>query len=472
MGSSMRLSGYGSNFWEKAARVVGICLALLLGDAGAFAQSSSDGGQAQLEQRKAELFQRMLRDPSNLDVSFAYADVAAKLGDNEGAVSALERMLLFNPNLPRVDLELGVLYFRMGSFDIARSYFDKALAANPPDAVKSRIAEYESRIASEQSGTQIAGSLFFGAQYQSDANVAPASPLVHSPIGDVLLSPQFVKRHDINLFAAGNVAFSYDLGTQDRDTLEVGANSFVNHYFRVGRLDLDFGEVTFGPRLRFPEPNLPWAQSATLKPYVIVNEVGLGENQYFHTYGTGLEGTAVFPEGIQVRSTFEFRQKYFTNAPDRPISTGLDGSDKLVTLFVSKSLTPNSALGVELNYLDQDTRFAFYANKSYSAALSYHVRYDDPTGFIPGPWETTVFGSRSWAYYNAPDPCCSTSGVLGAPGFSDRFDRHWRAGVTQTFQLTPTFALVAQLQRDIVSSDLPIYAYTGNSALIGAQIKF
>src|SRR6185312_16210556 len=238
------------------------------------------------------------------------------------------------------------------------------------------------------------------------------------------------------------------------------------------RLDLDFGEVTFGPRLPFPEPNLPWAQSATLKPYVIVNEVGLGENQYFHTYGTGLEGTAVFPEGIQVRSTFEFRQKYFTNAPDRPISTGLDGSDKLVTLFVSKSLTPNSALGVELNYLDQDTRFAFYANKSYSAALSYHVRYDDPTGFIPGPWETTVFGSRSWAYYNAPDPCCSTSGVLGAPGFSDRFDRHWRAGVTQTFQLTPTFAIVAQLQRDIVSSDLPIYAYTGNSALIGAQIKF
>jgi hypothetical protein len=32
--------------------------------------------------------------------------------------------------------------------------------------------------------------------------------------------------------------------------------------------------------------------------------------------------------------------------------------------------------------------------------------------------------------------------------------------------------VIAQLQRDIVSSDLPIYAYTTNSALIGAQIKF
>ena len=61
----------------------------------------------------------------------------------------------------------------------------------------------------------------------------------------------------------------------------------------------------------------------------------------------------------------------------------------------------------------------------------------------------------------------------GAPGLSRAgYDRHWRFGVTQTFQLTPTFAIVAQLQRDIVSSDLPLYAYTSNSVLIGAQIKF
>ena len=46
-------------------------------------------------------------------------------------VAALERMLLFNPNLARVDLELGALYFRMGSFEMARSYFDKALAQTP-----------------------------------------------------------------------------------------------------------------------------------------------------------------------------------------------------------------------------------------------------------------------------------------------------------------------------------------------------
>jgi tetratricopeptide (TPR) repeat protein len=449
-------------------------LVFALGIAAAAADDPTDTDKSQLQQRKEALFQQMLHDPSNLDVTFAYADAAAKLGDNEGAVSALERMLLFNPDLPRVDLELGVLYFRMGSFDTARSYFDKAAAANPPEEVKTRIVEYEAQIAKQQSVAQVSGSIVFGAQYQSDANVAPGSAMIISPItGQLLsLSPQFVKQHDVNLFAAGNLLFSYDLGTQDHDTLEVGANTYVNHYLSIHHFDLDFGEVTVGPRLRFPNPGLPWVESATLKPYLIANEVGLGENQYFATYGTGLEATAALPWDIEVKSTFEFRQKYFSNAPDRPLSTGLDGNDKLVSLFATKALTPNSALGVELDYLDQDTAFAFYANKTYSTALSYRVRYADPTGLLRAPWETTLFGSRSWGFYNAPDPCCVTGGTALAPGFSDRFDRHWRFGLTQTFTINDTFAVIAQLQRDIVSSDLPIYAYTTNSALIGAQIKF
>src|SRR5437773_1589349 len=110
------------------------------------AQEISAAERTQLEAQKAALFQKMLRDPANLDTAFAYADVSAKLGDNEAAVSALERMLLFNPNLPRVQLELGALYFRMGSYDSARTYFERAAAANPPDDVKERIRTYLSEI--------------------------------------------------------------------------------------------------------------------------------------------------------------------------------------------------------------------------------------------------------------------------------------------------------------------------------------
>ena len=74
------------------------------------------------------LFKRMYADPSNLDVTFQFAELATKLGDYEAAIGALERMLYFNPNLPRVKLELGVLYHRIGGLKVAKSYFEQALA--------------------------------------------------------------------------------------------------------------------------------------------------------------------------------------------------------------------------------------------------------------------------------------------------------------------------------------------------------
>ena len=55
---------------------------------------------------------------------------------------------------------------------------------------------------------------------------------------------------------------------------------------------------------------------------------------------------------------------------------------------------------------------------------------------------------------------------------SDRNDRRWRFGVAQAFRLTPDVAIVLQVQRDIVSSNLSLYAYTSNSVLVGPQIRF
>ena len=438
----------------------------------AAAQNSAGADQAALEAKKATLFQQLLADPANLDVTFAYAETAAQLGDNEAAVSALERMLLFNPDLPRVDLELGALYFRMGSFEIAQSYFEKALAANPPPEVKARVDRYVAQIAREEAPSRLTGYLLLGAQYQSDANVAPGSATIESPIGPLLLSSQFVKMRDENLFLTGSALYSYDLGTQNRDALEVIGTGFVQHYFRVQRLSLDLGELTAGPRFRIPEPNLPGVAAVSLKPYAIINEVGLGQQQYFDTIGGGIEGTAALWQDVAVKLSFEFRHKTFTNQPDRPSSTGLNGDDKLVSLVVSKPLTANSVLLFQFAYLDQETRFAYYGNQSYAALASYSIVYDDPTGIIRLPWQTTFVISRAYSLYDGPDPCCNTSGNPAVFSSSSRYDRHWRLGVTQTFQVASNIDLLLQVQRDVVSSNLSLYGYTSNSVLVGPQIRF
>jgi Tetratricopeptide repeat len=448
-----------------------LVLALAIAVATVCPAFADDQDQAALERKKEQLFERMLANPADLDVLFAYADVSAKLGDSEAAISALQQMLLFNPNLPRVDLELGALYFRLGSLDVARSYFQKAADAHPPPEVQQRIDKYMAQIGKQNAQTQLTGYFFFGAQYQSDANIAPANSMIVSPIGPVLLNQQFVKESDFDIFASGSLLYTYDFGDQNHDTLEVAGHGLVNHYMKVGRLDLDFAEVTAGPRLRFPELPDNLVTSATVKPYAIFNEVGLGEHQYFDTYGAGFEATGVVWNDIALRGAFEFRQKTFDNAVDRPASIGLTGNDKLMALQATKPLPWNSDLTLEFDYVDQLTKFSYYANQSYAGAATYHIRYDGPQSVLPAvfarPMETSFYVNRVYSLYFAPDPCCVTGS-----GFSSRDDRRWRIGLIQGVQLTDDIELVLQVERDIVSSNLSLYGYTSNSVVLGPQIKF
>ena len=437
----------------------------------ATAQTVPEPERSQLEARKTQLFREMLRNPADLNATFAYAQAAARLGDNEAAVAALERLLVFNPKLAAVDLELGALYFRMGSFQLARIYFDKALAANPTPEIKARAEEYLNQIIPRLSPQRLTGLAFLGAQYQSDANVAPGAGLINSPIGPVLLNSQFVKHADGNIFGTATALYAYDLGTQNGDAIEVTGTGFVNHYFRFTRLDLDLLEVTAGPRFGFPAP-AEGVKNASLKPYAIVNEVGLGLSQYFRTAGGGLEATALLPNNLAARVNFEFRDKSFSNATARPLSTGLDGNDKLVSLSLRQPVSPNSEFSFEFDYLDQQTRFPFYANQAYALSGGYRMRYDDPTRTLAFPWETAVYLGYVRDDYDSPDPCCNTSGTPGIITLSNRHDRRWRFGLAQTFQVSTNIAIVAQFQRDIVSSNLPLYAYTSNSVLVGPQIRF
>ena len=149
--------------------------------------------------------------------------------------------------------------------------------------------------------------------------------------------------------------------------------------------------MTGGPRLNFPNGGLLGNVLASVKPYAIFDEVGLGEEQYFNAYGTGLEYDETVWNDMLVKSAFEFRQKNFTNAPDRPLSRGLDGSDKLVSVSATKPVAANAALNLEFDYLDQTTRLPYYTNSTYAVIGAYRIHYDAPLKVISYPWETLVF---------------------------------------------------------------------------------
>lgn len=88
-------------------------------------------------------FQETLRKPADPATLIAFAEIAIKTGDLEGAISALDRLLLIDGDQPDVKLELGVLYFRLGSFEAARGYLDEVRSSpRASAALKERAAAY------------------------------------------------------------------------------------------------------------------------------------------------------------------------------------------------------------------------------------------------------------------------------------------------------------------------------------------
>lgn len=106
-------------------------LLLLLGMVLAGCQSADPVQNASPEQQRQynAAFQAMLKDPGNVDVVMTYAQVATRTGDYEGAIGAYESILIIDSNLPRVKLELGILYYGLKSYDTSRLYLEQALAS-------------------------------------------------------------------------------------------------------------------------------------------------------------------------------------------------------------------------------------------------------------------------------------------------------------------------------------------------------
>ena len=128
-------------FGAFVAAVVCVTALVPAGSRNAVAQAQPQPTPASVVSDSYEvLFKQMFQNPSNLEISFKFAEQASARGDYEAAIGALERMLFFNPNLPRVKLELGVLYFKLGSWDLARGYFQDAIKGNDvPNDIRAQV---------------------------------------------------------------------------------------------------------------------------------------------------------------------------------------------------------------------------------------------------------------------------------------------------------------------------------------------
>jgi tetratricopeptide (TPR) repeat protein len=312
------VAGVGLRLW-----LILLVVAMLGANAAAHAQQPTPAGARSASSVVADdydaLFKAMFKDPSNLDLSFRFAEQAVARGDYEAAIGALERMLFYNSNLPRVKLELGVLYFKLGSYDLAKGYFEDAIrGGDVPPEVKAQVAVYLTEIDRRLSPYEYALFLQSGVRYQTNANIGPDSTLVRAFGQDALLNNQFGAAPDWNWFQIAALNFAYKLGRRG-DAIEFTLLGYYAGQAKFHQYNLGLVEATVGPRI-YLNPTV------SIKPYAIGDLVWLGDQRYFDAAGGGGSVRSPIGEHVLVEAYAETRHRTFYDSNNFPTSSQQTGN--------------------------------------------------------------------------------------------------------------------------------------------------
>jgi tetratricopeptide (TPR) repeat protein len=434
-------------FCLLAALLVGFAAAPV----GAQAQVTASLGAPQaggIEGRRQDLLRAMLAAPANLDIAFEYAALSVKAGDLEGAVSTLERMLIFAPGLPRLQLELGVLYHRLGANEVARGYFEAVLAQpDVPAEVRSKVEAYLEAIERGGATSGFHGAIMVGARYQTNANSAPFSNIVNLNGVDFTLGPGGTNAPDGNGFVSGNFRYVHDLGTQG-DRLIATLQTYGALYATQRQLDTGAAELTFGPEFTLQHIGI---DNASLGIYGIGTGVMLGGDPHLIGLGLGTNVKALLAPQLRANATLEYRRELFRNSPARPNADLRSGHRVTGRAGLEYAATDDITLFGILTGERRLAQAGFLSLWEIGVTAGVVFDFASPLPQLDKDWSLTLSAGYFHRRFDAPDPVINANvaevdsglqlaAALSMPlddGWSVQTSASWR-GVASNYDLART----------------------------------
>ncbi|PTW62068.1 uncharacterized protein DUF560 [Breoghania corrubedonensis] len=419
------------------------------------------GDAGDLEVRRQQLLRAMLAEPDNLDIAFSYAALSARAGDFEAAISTLERMLIYAPGLPRVQLELGVLYYRLGAFDVAKQYFDAAVSApDVPREVRERVNIYQAGIAQAQAPAKFSAAVIVGARWQSNANAAPGDRSVTLNGLDFLLNESAVSQSDFNAYLATTAHVSYDLARQG-DLLEADLLFYGARYAELSRLHTEIAEVTVGPS--FNMARFGWDE-ARLGVYAILGGVRLDEANYSGTLGAGARLAWLPRIRSRLESKSEFRRRWFNDSPTYPSVSDRNGYRISSQLAYTYFLTAGLAVRGAVSGAREDTKTD--AEDYFEAGVSAGLRktFASPLKVVEQAWFVDLDAGYVARWYDVPDSAINAAD-------SQKDDEYWLRS-TLTVPVAEDWALMMTGEYRRAVSNYPTDDYANGSVSVSVMKKF
>jgi len=440
-----------------AKRVLVVVAGLLAAAPAALAQPSDEA-----EARRDALFRQMLANPADLDVAFEYARMAANAGDLEGAISTLERMLIFAPGLARLQLELGVLYFRLGAYDTAESYF-AAVAAAPdvPADVLDRVKVFQRSIEANRDASPLSFYSLTGVRWQSNANNATATSDIILNGLPFVLDTDFTAQSDWSFVSSNSLAYSLDLQNQG-DTFDFGLSTYSAMYFHLTDLNTQLAEAIAGPTFNLARYDI---ENTFAGLYAITGGAVLGQQVYFGSLGAGGAARTVFNERTRGIARLEYRYRWYENTSDLPYNNWRTGDEIRASGLVSYLVTSDLVVSGGARLARYDVDADFYSGWEFGFEANATQTFRSPLpALAPDDWAVGANVLYIRRDYDEPDPTINAA------------DAEWDNFVSVTGSLTVPvsehFAVAPQVQYQNQDSNYPLQQFETWTIFLGLAARF
>jgi tetratricopeptide (TPR) repeat protein len=342
----------------------------------------------------AVTFEEVMRDPDNIDLNYRYAQTQIALGEVRGAAATLERILLLEPNLPRVRLLYAVVLFRLDNLEDAEREFARLRALDMPATLRAEIDLYVDEIRKRRQRTRVKVLASVGGQYDTNRNAGPGSgQLLFSGV-QIPATGTTRARGDFSVNGIGRVDVSHDLGFQDRHKA-VGAITYYDSD-QVDQDSLDLRVVSGEAGFAFDLGPL------TLTPQATARYVNLARQSYQQSEGLNLTAEYKMTTELTLSAFGEAEYQRFYAIDVSTDAFSRTGWQYRGGVGAAYKLSPTQQISLDLSYLDKRAEQNYYAYRTVEATLGHAWL------FPGGQFLLTSFAVAREAY-DEPDPAISSN---------------------------------------------------------------
>ncbi len=406
-------------------------------------------------------FRETLSKPADPSTLLRYAELAIKVGDYEGAISALERLLLIDRDQPGVRLELGMIYYRLQSWEVARAYLEGArVSERATPETRARARQLIAEIDRVHGPSRFYGDVLVGLGYSTNANSGSSGNIFALGVPFVP-DPSISQRADFNAVGAAMLHHRYDPGRQDGATLETDLGLYSARQFNVNEANVSVVDLASGPRLHPFEHDL---YQLTVRPFVSGRYVAVADYTVYWAGGGGLEVAAPVVDHLQSRLVLTGSHREFPDTAQAPNNNLSSGTELGATFELRGEITSNLLAVVGANL----TRYAAlvpsesYWSTGFGGSLS--LSFANPLFRSAGPVTATASGGFLAASYDAPNPVINP--------LISRTQGDAYVGMLVVVPLDDQFALVTQANYSQRTASINNYTYDAFSALVGIKWRF